>query len=263
MKMKLKLCSAAITLMLASASSSATIFTTSVSGSGSDGAVSASATLNVTDGQIIVTLTNTLSNTVFRSPGQGLSDFSFTLNGQPGTFNLGTSHAAGQFGTLSAGNVVTFATGDFRGPMPPPCASTTYATPQRWLGGGSPPCGNGTFTVDNTLDTVLLETIGGGQPSEMIAPAIGNGGTYTNGNGGLGNFNAWVIGPGTFTLELSGVTANTIVTAATFSFGTTPDTFLPGSHPLPEGETPEPNSLALLGFAGLLLGFIARRRQVS
>lgn len=253
MKLKNTLAAAVIALTLGPASSWATvIWSSTASGSGADGALSASATFAVSDGQIVVTLTNTLSAALFVSAGQALSDISFTLGSAPGS--LVGSSAAGQFGDASGTPVtVTYvATDTFNGD----------ATPLRWLGQGPPPNGgSGFFSIVG--NTITMEAIGGGSPSQMIAPFVADGGAYPAGNNGLQQQNSYVIGPGTFTLDLDGVTENTTILSATFSFGTGPDTFLPGTTPIPENESPEPNSLALLGLAGLLVGFMVRRRQVS
>ena len=215
----------------------ATVVSFSASGSGSDGPLAADAQFTTGAGFIDITLTNDLAANVIRSAGQALSDISFTLSNAPGT--LGAATATGQQGNVSGTGLVTYTTG----------------SPVRFLGmGPPPPGGQGTFSI--TGDTILMEAIGGGKPSEMIAPAIANGGTYTNVNNGFQQFDPYTIGPAMFVLGLSGVTASTTVTAATFSFGTGPDTFLPGTPgtPVPETST---WGMMLLGFAGL--GYAAWR----
>ena len=96
----------------------------------------------------------------------------------------------------------------------------------RWLGQGPPPP-NGTGFFSIVGNTITMEAIGGGQPSQMILPA---GGPYTNANGSItgGQFNPFVNGSAAFTLALAGVSAATTITGATFSFGTGPDTFITG-----------------------------------
>jgi len=180
------------------------------SGTGSDGPLAASAAFTTGPGVLQVTLTNTLAANVIRSAGQALSDISFTLSNAPGT--LGATSASGQAGNVSSTGVVTYVAGN----------------PTRWLGAG----GQGNFSIVG--NTITLEAIGGGQPTQMIAPFVANGGSLSNVNQGFQNFNPYIIGPATFTLNLAGVTAATTVTAATFSFGTGPDTFLPGT-PGPPG----------------------------
>jgi hypothetical protein len=112
-------------------------------------------------------------------------------------------------------------------------------------------------------NNVTLETLGGGQPSEMIAPFVADGGTYPNSNASVTNFNSHVIGTLTIDLFLSGVTAATTITSVQWSFGTGPDHVLTDTTPviIPE-ETPEPGSLALIGLGLAGLAFV-RRRQVS
>jgi hypothetical protein len=251
MKLKTKLKILAATLVLASTSSWATVISFGT-GSGGDCPCSASAAFTVSNGQIVITLTNTLGAGVIVSAGQALSDISFTISGPAPSLN-GSSAGSFQFGDINGSGVVTYtATDSFNG----------ISSPLRWLGKGpSPPNGMGDFSIVG--NTITMEAIGGGQPSEMIFPFLANGGTYTSANNGVQQHNSYLIGPATFTLDLSGVTTGTTISQVVFSFGTGPDVFAQGTPPIPEQESPEPNSLALLGFAGLLLGFIVRRRQMS
>jgi hypothetical protein len=140
-----------------------------------------------------------------------VSDLSFTLSNAPGT--LGTISASGQLANIGAGGTVTNVSG----------------SPVRWLGEGPPPP-NGTGFFGISGNTITLEAIGGGQPSELLLPS---GTSFTNANASItgGQFNPFVIGSETFALNLSGVTANTTITGATFSFGTGPDTFVTGVPP--------------------------------
>jgi PEP-CTERM motif-containing protein len=229
---------AALALTLASPMASATFISFTATGSGTDGALSAQADFTTGDGLLTVTLTNLLDADIIRSAGQGLSDISFVLSDSAGT--VGTTTATGQFGNVSTANtgMVTYVSTD---------SQTGNTTPIRW------------FANDSIVGpAITLEAIGGGQPSQMIAPSIANGGTYTNVNNGFDNFNAYVIGPATFTLALSGVTASTTILNATFSFGTKPDTFLPGVPVLQ--QVPEPGVLLLVAM-GLVALVGARRRS--
>jgi hypothetical protein len=213
-----------LAFLLGTSSAHASAITFATTGTGSDGALSASADFFTSTGQLQVTLSNTLAANVIRSAGQALSDISFTLSNAPGT--LGATSASGQLATVSSTGLVTY---------------TSSSNPTRWLGAG----GQGAFSISG--NTITLETIGGGQPSQMIGPSIANGGTYTNANNGFGNFSPYVVGPATFTLSLPGVTANTTISNVTFSFGTSPDTFLGGTPPPTPRVTPEPSALLLLG----------------
>jgi len=220
----------------------ATTITFNASGTGSDGALAASAAFTTSAGLLQVTLTNLLSASSIISAGQALSDISFTLSNAPGT--LGATSASGQQGNVSGTGVVTYVAG----------------SPTRFLGAG----GQGSFGIVG--NTVTLEAIGGGKPTEMITPSLANGGTFSSVNNGFQQFNPYTIGPATFSLALSGVTANTTITSATFSFGTGPDTFLLGTPntppPPPPSPVPEPSSLLLLG-TGIVSGAGLLRRTMG
>jgi hypothetical protein len=136
-----------------------TFFTPAGSTCGGE-ACAAEAVITTNAGSISVTLTDLLTPTQVRSAGQALSDLQFTLSNAPGT--QGALTASGQLANIGAGGTVTNVSG----------------SPVRFIGEGPPPPGgSGTFTV--TGNTILMEAIGGGQPSQMILPS---GGSFTNAN---------------------------------------------------------------------------------
>ena len=189
-------------------------------------------TLLPSAGLLTVSVTNTLAPNQIIGAAQAVSDIIFTLSNAPGT--LGAASASAQLVNVGAGGTVTNVSG----------------SPVRWLGQGPPPP-NGTGFFSIVGNTITMEAIGGGQPSQMILPA---GGPYTNANGSItgGQFNPFVNGSAAFTLALTGVSAATTITGATFSFGTGPDTFITGHVPIP-------GTLPL--FATGLLGLWALRRK--
>lgn len=236
--------SAVLALAMASSTAWGTLISFTASGTGSDGALSAEADFNITDGQLVVTLTNLLGADVIRSAGQALSDISFDLSDDVGT--PGSTSASGQFGDVSSTGVVTYVSSDTWGSPPP---GETDTTPIRWFANGS---------IGGT--SITLEAIGGGQPSQMVVPFVADGGSLSNVNNGFQNFNAYVIGPVTFTMALPGVTSNTTISNVQFSFGTGPDTFLPGTEVPPSPGLPEPGALALMALG--LVGLVAARRKL-
>lgn len=235
------LCVALVGIVSLIPAAHATSITFNASGTGGDGALSASAAFVTSAGQLQVTLTNTLAASVIRSAGQALSDISFTLSNAPGT--LGSMTASGQEGNVNGSGVVTYTSG----------------SPVRFLGEGPPPPG-GTGFFSITGNTIVMEAIGGGQPSQMIIPSLANGGTYSNVNTGFQNFDPYTIGSATFTLNLSGVTSSTTISNVNFSFGTGPDTFLPGT---PTPPVPEPSSLLMLGTGIAGAAGMLRRRMLA
>jgi PEP-CTERM motif len=222
----------ALCLLLVAAPAFADTVTFTASGTGTDGALSASAVFVTSAGQVFLTLTNTLGADTIRSVGQAVSDISFTLSNAPGT--NGPNSSIGQQGNVSSTGVVTYVAG----------------SPDRFLG-----IGGGSFTIVG--NTITLEAIGSGQPTQLIIPFKADGTTYGNTNPGFDAHNPYTIGPASFTLLLTGVTENTTVSDVTFSFGTGPDTFLPGT---PGTQTPEPASVLMLGSGLLGLAGILRRK---
>jgi hypothetical protein len=220
-------------------------------GASGSSALAATATFDTSQGQMVVTLTNNLSASSIVSSGQGISDIQFTLGNTSGTVNYSAtgSSVSGQIGNIDSSNTVTYVSGD----------------PLRWLGQGPPPP-NGMGTVPSvTGNTVTVQALGGGMPSQLISPSIANGGTYTSANMGFNNPTPFVIGTNTITLSLSGVTANTTVTTATISFGTTAfGTTLTGT---PTHVVPEPATSFLVLAALVPLGVVRlirhRRRRTT
>jgi len=225
------------TLLIAAPSANAAAITFSGSGTSSDGNLAASGIFTTNSGNIVITLTNTLLASAIVSPGQALSDVTFTLSNAPGA--LGTATGAGQLGNFSTDSPVTYITG----------------APTRWTDAGS-------ITVNG--NTVHMTAIGGGQPDNMILPSVPNGGSYPNDNMGVDNFIPYIIGPGTFTLNFAGITAATTVSGVSFSFGTSDS-----EHVIPgtgggsgAGQTvPEPASLVLFGATLLGAAYRARRNR--
>lgn len=174
-----------------------------ISGSGTDSSghqIAATANFTFGAGTLSLILSNDISSTAWISAGQALSDFQFTLSN--GTTTGGSL-------TNITGTTVNIASNGSTTPGTP-------VSPTDWE------------LSANNSSTFLLNSLIGGQPDFMIAPA---GTSFPNVNSSVDNFNPYLLtGPVTFTIA-GDFTAATTISSASFSFGTGPETIIPGGVP--------------------------------
>ena len=181
------------------------------------------ATANFTFGlnTLSLTLSNDILNTDWISAGQALSDFTFTLSDG--------STSGGSLNNIS-GNTINV---DLQGNVTSgaPVSATDW---QLQVVSG---------------DTFHLTSLIMGQPDFMIAPA---GTSFPNVNHSVQNFNPYLLtGPVVFSIT-GDFPAGTTVSSASFSFGTGPETIIPGHVP-DSGAT-----AMLLGIALTAAGVVRR-----
>jgi hypothetical protein len=217
-------------LVLATAAHAGTFTFQTAAGAMESGgnAVDASATVVTGAGTVTVTLFNLLVNPT--TVAQNLSDFDFALSGTTSLGSLASS--SGQEITVASNGTATLGSSVATG--------WAFTSP----------------TAGSYLLNVLGTAIG---PSHTIIGASGAGGIYTNAGGsitGNGPHNPFLNQTATFTLNITGVTADTTVSSAIFSFGTAAGDNVPGG---PGSSVPEPVSLSLVGGGLLALGLLRKR----
>jgi len=223
-------CLGALALATAfSAGANVITFVTPSGATTAGGPVSASATFTTGAGTVSIVLTDLLANP--KDVAQLISDLSFTLSGGQTTGALTSS--SGQEITVNGGGTFTLG----------PTVSTGWAL----------------SSIPGGLHLDVLGTPIG--PAHLIIGPPGPGGTYSNANGSIASnppHNPFLNQSVTFLLSVAGVTVDSTITSAIFSFGTTEGANLVPGIPR---TVPEPQSLALIGLGLVALAWTRRRRD--
>ena len=216
------------------AASAATItFDTPPGSTTRGGAVDATATFVTGAGTLDITLTDLQPNPT--DVAQLISDLSFVLSNGATTGTIASS--SGQELTVAGDG--TFTTG------------STVATG---------------WALNSTATGLQLDVLGTTTaPSHLIIGPPDASNLYSNANGSIaGNkpHNPFLDGTATFMLDITGVTADTTVTSATFSFGTTEGTELVPGTPRNQNPTvPEPSTYVMMTVGLGLVRLVQVRRS--
>ncbi len=197
--------------------------------------VDANVTFTVSQGKLVITLTNLTPNTV--SSSQLLTDIAFKLSGNVGNINSFSS---------SSQDVTIKSTGMYT------------------LGKSGVSTGWGFFGAGNGLVLCVVCPEGMKPGGSYGGPGIIGGGPYAGANGSIDKSKSpFLYETATFTIFDKNINAGTTVTAATFSFGTGFDVDLVNGVPSGIPTTPEPQSMLLFGTGLILVGGILRRRLIT
>jgi hypothetical protein len=215
--------------MALSASANVITYTTPAGATTGGGPVNASATFTTGNGALFIALTDLQANPA--DVAQLVSDLDFTLSGGQTTGNLvsssGTKITVNGNGTYSLGST----------------GSTGWGLNQNISGG------------------LQLDALGFVGPAGLLIGPPGPGDVYTAANGsiaGNGPHNPFLNQVAAFVLTIPGLTVDSTVTSATFSFGTVPGINVPGVPPhnsVPDGGV----TVALLAMGLTSVGLLRRK----
>jgi hypothetical protein len=218
-------------LLALSANANVITFTTAPGAQSGGGSVDASATFITGNGTVTITLTDLLANP--GDVGQLLSDLDFKLSGGQTTGTLPAANSSGQQITVAGNGTTTLgATG-----------STGWGLNNNVSGG------------------LQLDALGFVGPAGLLIGPPGAGGVYTAANAsiaGNGPHNPFLNQTATFIVNVPGVTVDSTITSATFSFGTTAGDNVPGIPPhtsVPDGGM----TVVLLGLGLTGIGLVRRK----
>jgi hypothetical protein len=204
--------------------------------------VSASATFTTGANSLTITLSNLLANQ--KDAGQLVSDLFFTLDAANASITAGQH--VGTANEIFVGANGTTTAGD---------SNASIA----WLFSLTA----GTFHLDGLSGGGMS---GGNTPADLIIGPPGPGGVYTNANGSIsGNkpHNPFADQTATFNLTINGISADTVVTGATFSFGTTPGDNVPGGGSMPDSGSTLMLLGAALGSVEVLRRLLLKKRSAT